>query len=179
MSPAAQLRRKGTVLSQEDRLTDAVTGLPNRARFLGFLDGALDRARAESGYRYAVCSVGMNRSSASDGSQYGADYLMVEIAHRLRAATRPQDAVARVSDDEFAVLIRGLRAGADAAAQVDILRGALQTPVALGARQVQISASFGAAVEPPAGVRAAELLRDASAAMHGARERDGKVRAAA
>ncbi|SHG95596.1 putative bifunctional diguanylate cyclase/phosphodiesterase [Geodermatophilus nigrescens] len=87
--------------------TDSLTGLPNRARFMAALDGAL--ARAGRGARACVLLVDLDGFKAVNdlaGHDAG-DRLLVEVAAALRAEARGTDLVARLGGDEFALVVDG------------------------------------------------------------------------
>jgi diguanylate cyclase (GGDEF)-like protein/PAS domain S-box-containing protein len=160
---------------ERERLTDTATGLPNRTMFLALLDAATERCNKDPAYRFSVCAVGIDRiREMTESHCYAAgDALISAAASRLRGASRPQDAVARVGDGEFAVLVRGLAAQAEVDAYVRNLRSELQTPVELDAGQVDLKVHVGTAIGGGGACNGAELLRSAGAAMH--RHQDGPL----
>ncbi|MGY1650002.1 putative bifunctional diguanylate cyclase/phosphodiesterase [Geodermatophilus sp. SYSU D01119] len=87
--------------------TDSLTGLPNRARFMGALDAAL--ARAGRGSRACVLLVDLDGFKAvNDVAGHDAgDRLLVDVAATLRAEARGTDLVARLGGDEFALVVDG------------------------------------------------------------------------
>jgi diguanylate cyclase (GGDEF)-like protein len=127
---------------------DVVTGLPNRARFLECLEGALARARAGGDEaRVAVLLLdldGFKQVNDSLGHAAG-DALLAEVAARLRCATRGCDTVARLGGDEFAVLLDGARRDADAAVVAQRIVDAIARPFLLEGREARIGASLGIA----------------------------------
>ncbi|HLT15222.1 MAG TPA: GGDEF domain-containing protein, partial [Acidimicrobiales bacterium] len=95
------------------------------------------------------------------------------VATRLRAAVRGEDLVARLSGDEFVVVVPT----ADPEA-VDALQARIHEAMAPPARLpdgtlVETSVSIGAAVTQP-GLSAEEVLAAADAAMYVAKRRRGR-----
>ncbi len=89
---------------------DALTGLNSRALLVVRLRQALDRNAVEHGCGCAVlrldldCFALVNNSLGHDAG----DALLIEVAQRLQACVRHQDAIlARLDSDEFAILLRG------------------------------------------------------------------------
>ena len=180
-------------------LHDALTGLPNRLLFLDRLDACLARSRREPGHHFAVLFLDLDRFKVVNDSlgHAAGDAVLREVAARLRRGLRSGDGVyreslregcrqahtvARLGGDEFTVLLDCLRHPADAVRVADRLRLALARPVSVptpagGLREVACAASIGIAngtpltgtIAGPAYARAADLLRDADAAMYRAK----------
>jgi len=148
---------------------DALTELPNRARF-----DALLRAALAPGRDVAVIFADLDNFKIindSLGHRTG-DELLVEVAQRLAGELRPDDVLARFGGDEFVVLLEALDDVDDARRTANRLAAALREPFVLAGHQRFVSASFGIAF----GTSDAEaLLRDADAAMYHAKEQ-GKAR---
>lgn len=153
----------------EERLHDALTGLPQRGLFSFRLDAALARQR-RTGQPLTVlyCDLdGFKHVNDTLGHNAG-DQLLVAVARRLRAVTRDEDFVARLGGDEFALIIEGADA-AEVREVVARLLGCVQQPVPVGTQVVQPRISVGAAVLQDAG-RADDLLREADMAMYQAKK---------
>jgi diguanylate cyclase (GGDEF)-like protein/PAS domain S-box-containing protein len=149
---------------------DSLTGLPNRALFADRLDHALTRPYRRPG-SLAVLFLDLDEfKTINDGIGHQAgDELLVAIASILRMNIRPSDTAARLGGDEFGVLLEGLtepRAAEDAA---DRILAALQEPVAVAGRDVVINASIGIALPASPADDAAEVMRNADAAMYAAK----------
>jgi diguanylate cyclase (GGDEF)-like protein/PAS domain S-box-containing protein len=154
--------------------TDPLTGLANRAQFLEAVDRVCRRVDDPS--RAAVLYVDLDDFKVvNDALGHAAgDLLLVEVATRLRRATRGGDVIARLGGDEFAVLVDALTAP-DAIDRVVARIGAtLGEPVEVLGRPMQPAASLGIAhwdgIATPA-----ELVRNADLAMYRAK-RSGKGR---
>lgn len=165
----------------EDRLAhqalhDPLTGLANRAKFVDRLGGALARS-SRSGAPVAVLFCDLdNLKTVNDQMGHNAgDDLLVELASRMSASVRPSDTVARFGGDEFVVLCAEMAAPEDATIVAERLMKALSLPFEVQGEMVSSSASVGIAVGSGSTTSAADLVRNADAAMYAAK-RSGKAR---
>jgi diguanylate cyclase (GGDEF)-like protein/PAS domain S-box-containing protein len=155
---------------------DKLTGLPNKAMFEELVGLAIARARRHD-MAVAVISTDLDDFKLvndSLGHEKG-DELIRQLAERLREATRETDLVARQGGDEFLLLLADIDRSAppgspDPAVLVaegvaSRVREALIAPFDLGDTEVYVSASMGIALYPNHADEAAELLKDADAAM--------------
>ncbi|BDP44041.1 hypothetical protein DAETH_40100 (plasmid) [Deinococcus aetherius] len=145
---------------------DPLTGLPNRRALTARLEEAVRRAR-EAGGRVALLFVdldGFKHINDTLGHPAG-DAALREIAARLRDHAPAGAGVARLSGDEFAVVLPGLDAGAALAVGRGLL-DALTAPLALPGAGVSVGASVGVSVWPDDAQGAGELLRRADDAMY-------------
>ncbi|MGY1848784.1 MULTISPECIES: diguanylate cyclase domain-containing protein [unclassified Blastococcus] len=115
---------------REAALHDPLTGLPNRNLLLDRLDqtlAAAERARRPMAVLY--CDLDGFKPVNDTAGHAAGDEVLVEAAHRLAAAIRPGDSVARIGGDEFVVLCP--EAGSEQAAQViaDRITAAFDRPL--------------------------------------------------
>jgi len=124
---------------------DTLTGLPNRVLFLDRLSHAVQRGRRHKDFRFAVLSVDLDRFKAindSLGVRVG-DEVLVDHARRLEACVRSEDMVARLSGDEFAILLESLADDADAGRVAERMLRSLGVPVETREGEVFATASIG------------------------------------
>lgn len=158
-----QAREHLTYLAQFDSLT----GLPNRSLLLERLAHALASAHAQ-GTRVALMYLDLDRFKLVNdtlGHEAG-DLLLVQAASRMVSCLRASDTVARLSGDEFAVILTGLHDLSDAERVGRKLLDQLCQPFILLGREASISASVGAAIYPDDGLEPGELVRRADRAMY-------------
>lgn len=155
---------------------DALTGLANRRHLNERLSNALARSRREADGTVALLYLdldGFKGVNDTLGHEAG-DYLLGEVADRLRGCIRGEDLVARLGGDEFAILLIGAGA-AEATAVAARVVERVAVPIAIGPAVANVSASVGGAVSG-AGDSADELLRRADEQLYAAK-RGGKNRA--
>ncbi len=150
---------------------DELTGLLNRSGFLDLLARAVGRSRSTpDGLALLVVNLdSFKLLNDLHGPDFG-DAVLVAVAQRLRNASRAGDAVARLGNDDFAVLCHGVQ---DPDTSIKIAT-AFSTVIAepfmdLGQDALSLTASIGVAFCHPGEVQAEELLRDADTAVSQAR----------
>lgn len=151
---------------------DALTGLPNRELLSTRLVEVLAESRAK-GAKTGLLLIDLDKFKEVNDTLGHAcgDQLLAQIGPRLLAAAlRENDMVARLSGDEFAVLLPDL-AGVEAAVVVaERVLTALHTPFPVGDTSADVAASVGVAVAPEHGSTPTDLLRHADTAMYEAKE---------
>lgn len=149
---------------------DALTGLPNRRMLLERTGQALRRA-ARDQRSVAVLTLdvdGFKLLNDSLGHALG-DELLRSIGTRLRGTVRETDTVARLSGDEFGVLLE-VRDPDEAASVIGKVTAGAARPFLLSGREVHVTLSGGYAVSPRHGEAAEDLLAAADVAAARARE---------
>ncbi len=150
-------------------LHDPLTELPNRVQFVERLTSVLERAKHQHSLT-AVLFLDLDRfKNVNDSMGHDAgDRLLVEVASRLRGATRSSDLLARLGSDEFIVLAESVADRAEAILMAERLRAAVAMPVELAQGSITVTASVGIALDVDH--RPGSLLRDADTALHKAKE---------
>jgi diguanylate cyclase (GGDEF)-like protein/PAS domain S-box-containing protein len=156
---------------------DKLTGLPNRAMFEELLELAISRGRRhELGVGVLYLDLDNFKLVNDSLGHEAGDAMILELAERLKEATRETDLVARPGGDEFFLLLADMDrtppvpGGTDGALVVaesvtTRVQQALQVPFRLGGTEVYASASIGVSLFPHDADDAARLMANAEAAM--------------
>ena len=156
---------------------DTLTGLANRRQFDELLEQALARSR-RSRRPLALIFLDIDHFKAiNDTHGHGVgDAVLKEFAARLQATLRTTDLAARLSGDEFVVILDGVAAADEATAVATKLLHAIRQPMGAGSQTLSVTASMGLAwLDGQAEVGAKELMVRADRALYRAKDagRDG------
>ncbi|MEV6239944.1 EAL domain-containing protein [Lentzea sp. NPDC051838] len=155
-------------------LNDMQTGLPNRAQFLGWLEGAVGTKGPEALALVQVDIDGFRGVNDAFGHETGNRVLM-QVATHLRAVfTEEVGKVARIGEDEFGVLIKDPHDVLGVIALVEEFTARLEEPIWIGGHGVGVTTSVGIVVRAARGGDAVDLLRAADVTV-GWAKRDGKA----
>jgi len=150
---------------------DTLTGLPNRALFHDLLNRAMIQAEREECLLAVVFLDldGFKNINDTLGHDWG-DQLLKQIAHRISAAVRRNDVVARQGGDEFTLLLQGVNHVDDVIAVTRKILTAVSEPVQLRETEFHVTASIGITIFPLDDTDAEHLLRNADTAMYRAKD---------
>ena len=143
-------------------IEDELTGLHNRRSFLALLRRHVLQA-VERQTLLAVLVVdldGFARLNAAHGYEFG-DAVLRHLADQLRKLARPQDYVARIGNDRFALILTRIMNQGHAALAVQKLLRQLENPFTSNGIGAQLHATIGVAVCPAHATHADFLLRQA------------------
>jgi len=152
-------------------LHDSLTGLPNRVLFIRRLENALNRAKQESSYQFAVLFLDCDRFKVVNDSlgHLVGDELLIGIARRLQACLIPIDALARLGGDEFGILLENITDINIAIQVAEQILQQLSLAFKLSRYEVFMNASIGISWGNKDYDRPEYLLRDADTAMYRAK----------
>jgi len=151
---------------------DTLTGLANRRQFDELLERSLARYR-RSRRPLALLYLDIDRFKAiNDTCGHGVgDAVLREFAARLEAGLRETDVAARLSGDEFVVLLDGLGTRDEAVAVADKLLQAIRVPMRPPGKMLDVTASMGLAwLDGTVDVDAQALMARADRALYRAKE---------
>lgn len=160
---------------------DTLTGLTTRDIFMqGLTEAIADAKMRERGLAILCLDIDrFSRINESLGRQVG-DHVLQLAARRMTRCLREHDkltrindssppSVARISGDEFTLMLSEIESRDDVAAVANRISGAFESPLAVDGHEVSISMSIGIAQYPMDGANAEELLGNARVALNEAR----------
>ena len=150
---------------------DELTGLANRHHFEICLREALDVSEGSTASA-ALLFIDVDRfKQVNDtfGHRVG-DLVLRAVGQRLCHYVRASDVVARLSGDEFAIILRRLSDERAAEAVAAGILGACATPLPIEDHEIVMSCSIGLAIAPVDATTPSELMRAADAAVYHAKQ---------
>lgn len=156
---------------------DRITGLPNHASFQVSLGEAVALAKRHRD-SFAVMFASVEAEAGGEGpmADAGIRQLLKEIGSRLRGAVRASDTVARLSADEFAIILRDSQGSVGAVRVANKVINELGRALHIGGRAVTLRGSIGISLFPDDADNGDGLLTKAESAMQAARSRGGEDR---
>jgi diguanylate cyclase (GGDEF)-like protein len=151
---------------------DSLTGLPNRGYLRDRIDRVLAGIRQDPHRRCALLYLDVDRFKIINDSlgHLAGDEVLKEVATRLASCVRHPDLVARLSGDEFAILLEEVESPAIAATVAQRVLDALGAPLLVAGKELQPTASVGVAIGDLHYHAADDVLRDADIALYRAKE---------
>ncbi|WP_419617437.1 putative bifunctional diguanylate cyclase/phosphodiesterase [Thiolapillus sp.] len=165
-------RRRAEQQLLHDALHDGLMDLPNRSLFMDRLDQAIRQHQRDGSKQYAVLYFDIDRfKNVNDslGHSVG-DRLLVGIARRLETILRPSDTLARLSGDEFAVLLTQVGTTECALSVVQRIHQLLRRKFKVQGNVIY--PSIGIAMASDQYDSPEQVLRDADLAMYRAKSLD-------
>ncbi len=150
-----------------DSVHDSLTGLPNQELFLDRLQGAITRSAEGQASRPTVLIIDIDRFKNVNQS-FGlviSDSMLLTLGRRLGRHLNPQDTLARLGGDQFAILLISDSDPHRVATLVERVRRVLRTPMKISTKEIILTASIGIIVHDGTPMTAQEMLRDGEIAM--------------
>lgn len=146
---------------------DSLTGLPNRSFFAKLLHQRIVDSR-RSKKKFAVMFLDIDKFKIINdtlGHDAG-DQLLKEVAHRIRAALRESDVVARMGGDEFTIILPETGEDAQLAEASRKILNSVRNSYMLAGQELRITVSIGVSVYPRDGEDEDSLMKRADIAMY-------------
>lgn len=153
---------------------DRLTGLPNYNFLLESIEQEINFCQSRMGYEFVILFVDVNRFKVINSSlgRILGDRLLIAISERLQTCLRSQDLIARMGNDEFAILLSNVEQIRDATNVAERIYRELGIPFNLEGYEVFIEARIGIAVGSPDYRNPEDLLRDAELAVSDAKRQN-------
>ena len=158
-----------------DAVHDNLTGLPNRELFLDRLDAVLGFAKTDVAIKPTVMVVDLDRFKQvndSVGMAVG-DSILLTLARRLGRVIKPQDTLARLAGDQFALILLSETGAEKVTAVAQTIRRTLRAPITFNDREIFVTGSIGMTLGDNEPQRGEEVLKDAELAMYHAKRGGG------
>ncbi|MEW6454340.1 MAG: EAL domain-containing protein [Pseudomonadota bacterium] len=158
-----------------DAVHDNLTGLPNRQLFIDRLEAVLAFAKSDTGIRPTVVVIDLDRFKQvndSVGIAVG-DSILLTLARRLARLLKPQDTLARLTGDQFAMILLSEKDPTKLIQFAETIRKTLRAPITFNDREIFLTASIGLALGDGQSARTEEVLKDAELAMYHAKRIGG------
>nr|WP_315476988.1 EAL domain-containing protein [uncultured Undibacterium sp.] len=151
---------------------DALTGLPNRGYILDRLTRVLAQLKRDTTDHCALLYLDIDRFKVINDSlgHLAGDEVLKEVARRLLLCVREPDVVARLSGDEFAVLLVDVKTPSTAIRVAQRIIDTLRKPLNVAGKEINPTASVGVAIIDDRYNLADEALRDADLALYRAKK---------
>lgn len=155
---------------------DELTGLANRTLFKERLHEAGQRSR-QSGQSLALLHIDLDRFKLLNDSlgHELADQLLRQMSKRINQSVPEAHTLARLSGDEFAVLLDGFGSLSSLARMASRLLSKLRQPITIGGQELVVSASIGISLLPDNAREISTLLSQANMAMQHAKHLGGNT----
>jgi diguanylate cyclase (GGDEF)-like protein/PAS domain S-box-containing protein len=158
-----------------DAVHDNLTGLPNRELFLDRLEAVLGLGATDSAIRPTVMVIDVDRFKQVNDSvgMALADSILLTLARRLGRLIKQQDTLARLSGDQFGLIVLSERDSARITSLAETIRRTVRAPITFNDREIFLTGSIGMALGDTEPQRAQERLKDAELAMYHAKRNGG------
>ncbi|MBW3096924.1 putative bifunctional diguanylate cyclase/phosphodiesterase [Pseudohoeflea coraliihabitans] len=150
-----------------DAVHDNLTGLPNRQIFIDRLEMAIATAEAHPEVRPTVFMIdldGFRKVNDKHGMSVG-DTVLLALTRRLKRLLKPQDSLARISGDQFGLILLSEQDAGRVAALAEAVTKVISAPIDFAQQEIRLTASVGLVTWVGNEAVAEELMKDAELAM--------------
>ena len=147
---------------QSSAMHDPLTGLVNRALLIDRLRCTLARLHRRPERQFAMLIVDLDCAGCDAGSR---ESLLLETTRRLHDQVRPEDTVARLGANAFALLLDEAGKREDVERIAERLHAVTRSPVLLGAKEVAFGVNIGAVMVTKEYAQARDVVEAAELAL--------------
>jgi cyclic di-GMP phosphodiesterase Gmr len=147
---------------------DKLTGLPDRIRIAEYTEAII---QSEGPQAFALAFIDLdNFKHVNDYYSHAiGDALLIKISERIKKKLKTGDMVARISGDEFVLLLRGHESKDTVSPFIEEVLAEIKNPFHLEGFEIFSSCSIGVCFYPAHGSNYETLRRNADGAMYGAK----------
>ncbi|MCW8907464.1 MAG: sensor domain-containing diguanylate cyclase [Sedimenticola sp.] len=162
---------RNTLKMKHYALHDPLTRLPNRLLFSERVGQALAHAQRNS-TQLAIAVLDLNKFKPVNDrhGHLAGDFVLQQVAQRIRITLRQEDVVARAGGDEFTLLLMDIDSRNDIAIVAKKLADQLLQPFHWQGQQLRVGVSIGFAIFPTHGEDLTTLFQQADTAMYQAKQ---------
>ncbi|MCT4508108.1 MAG: EAL domain-containing protein [Tepidibacter sp.] len=156
--------------------TDSLTKLLNRRAIEDKLTKSIEKSSKDN-TKVGILFIDLDKFKLindSLGHSVG-DYILKEIANRLRYVIKKDDTIARSSGDEFILIIDEINQEQEIINVVQNIMNVFDEPFKLKEKEFNINCSIGISVSPNNGNDVETLFKNADIAMYKAKEKNGNT----
>ena len=155
-----------------DALHDMLTGLANRALLKDRIKQAARRCKRHDVKDYALLLLDLDRfKRVNDNLGHGTgDQLLIEVSHRVQACLRTMDTIARVSSDEFVILLEETKDFNEVIKVTERVLHSFDQAFLIDGREINLTTSIGVVIPEDDYEDIDEVIRYADIAMNAAKE---------
>jgi len=158
-----------------DAVHDKLTGLPNRELFMDRMEVALSLSKVEGNLSPTVFVIDLDRFSQINealGLSVG-DSILLTVSRRLSRLLKPQDSLARLSGDQFGLLLLSEKDPERVAEFADTVMRTLKAPLNHSNQEIFITASIGLSSWSTDQISPEDMMKDSEIAMFQAKRVGG------
>jgi diguanylate cyclase (GGDEF)-like protein len=152
-------------------LYDSLTGLENRVLFKRQIEKVISNVqRTQTKTALLFIDIDDFKSINDNFGHETGDHVLRSVAKRLQSHVRKNDSVARVSGDEFIILLNDLQAYDDASKVTQQIIDSFKQPIVGKGREIFVTVSIGISMTPDDSIKDSELINNADLAMYRAKQ---------
>ncbi len=169
--------RRGTLPTQPDRIADPLTGLSNRQQLREQLGALLSNQAEHASSALLLIDVDQFKKVNVSYGQGAGDVLIQLIAERVQSCLSPNQRLARIGGNEFAVVFHNPVAtvAEEALQRSDAILQVMNKPFPLARHAVKMHVSMGLAIKESGVVSVDTLFSQADMAMRVAKQEKGNT----
>ncbi|GAB2176618.1 putative bifunctional diguanylate cyclase/phosphodiesterase [Dongia sp. agr-C8] len=167
----------------ERKLTDAMTGLPNRIVLYDRINQSIIKTKRRAGaagsagpaanFGIILLQIDRYETMREAYGQAFCDLVQKAVAQRLIGTLRTTDTLTIMSENTMCILVDVMRDDTDLVRVANRVKKAAEEPITMGEESVMLTLSIGMAQAQPHHEIADELIKDATAALNKARDEGG------